>query len=80
MRALQFTDFAPVSNLRLIELPDPEDDQTGYETLDLDTTLAKAKAAGARVLVEPYSAGARRSAFVQFPGGYIAEIHAPVGK
>ena len=49
---------------------------TGYETPDLDATLAKAKSAGARVLVEPYSAGDRRSALVQFPGGYIAEIHA----
>jgi predicted enzyme related to lactoylglutathione lyase len=49
---------------------------TGYETPDLDVTLAKAKSAGARVLVEPYSADDRRSAFVQFPGGYIAEIHA----
>ena len=27
MRALQFTDFGPMSNLRLIELPDPEGDQ-----------------------------------------------------
>jgi len=51
---------------------------TGYETPDLDATLAKAKSAGARVLVEPYSADDRRSAFVQFPGGYIAEIHATV--
>jgi predicted enzyme related to lactoylglutathione lyase len=51
---------------------------TGYETRDLDTTLAKAKSAGVRVLVEPYSAAGRRSAFVQFPGGYIAEIHATV--
>src|SRR3989449_4324126 len=55
-------------------------EMTGYETLDLDTTLAKAKAAGARVLAEPYSAADRRSAFVQFPGGYIAEIHAMVRK
>jgi len=53
---------------------------TGYETLDLDTTLAKAESAGARVLVAPYSAADRRSAFVQFPGGYIAEIHATVRK
>ena len=53
---------------------------TGYETADLDATLAKAKSAGARVLVEPYSAADRRSAFVQFPGGYIAEIHATVRK
>ena len=28
MRALQFTDFGPVSNLRLIELPDPVGDET----------------------------------------------------
>jgi len=53
---------------------------TGYETLDLDTALAKAKSAGVRVLVEPYSAADRRSASVQFPGGYIAEIHATVRK
>ena len=26
MRALQFTEFGPVSNLRLIELPDPKAD------------------------------------------------------
>ncbi len=51
---------------------------TGYETLDLDATLAKAKSAGVRVLVEPYSAADRRSAFVHFPGGYVAEIHATV--
>ena len=53
---------------------------TGYETADLDTTLAKAKSAGVRVQVEPYSAADRRSAFVQFPGGYVAEIHATVRK
>lgn len=51
-------------------------DTTGYEVPDLDVTLAKAKAAGAVVLVEPYTAGRRRAAIVQFPGGYIAEIHA----
>ena len=53
---------------------------TGSETPDPDATLAKAKRAGARVLVEPYSADDRRSAFVQFPGGYIADIHATVRK
>src|SRR5437016_9635865 len=53
---------------------------TGYETLDLDTTLAKAKSSSVHVLVEPYSAADRRSAFVQFPGGYIAEIHATLRK
>src|SRR5579862_2103420 len=55
-------------------------EMTGYETRDLDATLAKAKSAGVRVLVEPYSAADRRSAFVEFPGGYIAEIHATVRK
>ena len=53
---------------------------TGYETSDLDATLAKAKLAGVRVLVEPYSTDDRRSVFVQFPGGYIAEIHATLRK
>src|SRR2546425_8047693 len=47
-------------------------EMTGYETLDLDMTLARAKSAGVRVLVEPYSAADRRSAFSQVPGGYIA--------
>jgi predicted enzyme related to lactoylglutathione lyase len=50
---------------------------TGYEVVDLDATLSRAKAAGASVLVEPYVAGGRRAAMVQFPGGYIAEVHAP---
>jgi predicted enzyme related to lactoylglutathione lyase len=51
---------------------------TGYEVSDLDTTLAKAKAAGATILVEPYTADKRRAALLQFPGGYIAEVHAAV--
>ena len=50
----------------------------GYEVSDLSLTLAKAKAAGATVLSPPYDAHDRRSAVVEFPGGYIAEIHAPV--
>ena len=49
---------------------------TGYEVQDLSQTLSKAKAAGAEVLVPAYSADGRQSAMVQFPGGYIAEIHA----
>ncbi|MES2028607.1 MAG: glyoxalase [Pseudomonadota bacterium] len=53
---------------------------TGYEVPSLDETLAKAKAAGAAVLVEPYAADARRAALVKFPGGYVAEIHSAVGK
>ena len=48
---------------------------TGYEVANLGETLKKARAAGATVLVEPYSLGDRQAAMVQFPGGYIAEIH-----
>jgi hypothetical protein len=49
----------------------------GYEVSDLLGTLAKAKEAGAHVLVEPYTSDQRNAALVEFPGGYIAEIHAP---
>ena len=48
---------------------------TGYEVSNLSETLSKAKAAGATVIVEPYIAGQRYAAIVEFPGGYIAEIH-----
>jgi predicted enzyme related to lactoylglutathione lyase len=51
---------------------------TGYEVADVDVTVAKAEAAGAIVFVQPYTVGERRAAIVQFPGGYIAEIHARV--
>lgn len=53
---------------------------TGYEVNDLQGTLTKAKASGAAVLVEPYSTDGRAAAMVQFPGGYIAEIHAAAPK
>ncbi|HTB76046.1 MAG TPA: hypothetical protein VK762_22505 [Polyangiaceae bacterium] len=49
---------------------------TGYEVADLADTLTKAKASGASVLVEPYTADRRQAAVVMFPGGYVAEIHA----
>jgi predicted enzyme related to lactoylglutathione lyase len=52
---------------------------TGYEVADLSDTLAKAKTVGVVVLVAPYTADQRHAAIVQFPGGYIAEIHSPVG-
>lgn len=51
---------------------------TGYEVTDLKATLDKAKAAGATVLVEPFNSDRREQAVVQFPGGYVAEIHAPL--
>ena len=47
----------------------------GYEVANLSETLKKATAAGVSVLVPAYSAGEREAAFLQFPGGYIAEIH-----
>jgi len=50
-------------------------EMTGYEVANLSETLQKARAAGVTVLVEPYSFGDRRAVMVQFPGGYIAEIH-----
>jgi hypothetical protein len=52
---------------------------TGYEVGDLAATLDKARSAGAKVLVDPYAADQRTAAMVQFPGGYIAEIHAAAG-
>src|SRR6266481_274653 len=53
---------------------------SGYEVTDLADTLAKAKGAGATILVGPYQADQRQGSFVQFPGGYIAEIHSAVKK
>jgi hypothetical protein len=53
-------------------------EMTGYEVANLAGTLEKAKAAGVSVLDGPYSADGRNSAMVQFPGGYVAEIHSAV--
>jgi predicted enzyme related to lactoylglutathione lyase len=49
---------------------------TGYEVANLPETVAKAQAAGVAVLVKPYAAEHREAAMLQFPGGYIAEVHA----
>jgi predicted enzyme related to lactoylglutathione lyase len=48
---------------------------TGYQVRDLNATLEKAKASGAKILSPPFQATDRVTAVVQFPGGYIAEIH-----
>jgi len=53
---------------------------TGYEVTNLTDTLTKAKASGVDVLVPPYKTDERESAVVQFPGGYIAEIHSVIKK
>jgi hypothetical protein len=53
---------------------------TGYEVADIGDTLSKAKAAGVAVLVGPYQADQRNAAMLQFPGGYIAEVHSLVSR
>jgi predicted enzyme related to lactoylglutathione lyase len=55
-------------------------EMTGYEVANLAETLAKAKAAGADVLVPPYNTHERDAVVVRFPGGYIAEIHSVTKK
>jgi predicted enzyme related to lactoylglutathione lyase len=53
---------------------------TGYEVTNLAETIAKAKAAGADVVVPAYKTDERDSVVVRFPGGYIAEIHSVTKK
>ena len=48
---------------------------TGYEVSSLTDTLAKAESLGVSILVQPYSSSGRTIAVVEFPGGYVAEIH-----
>ena len=55
-------------------------EMTGYEVTNLTDTLTKAKASGVAVLVPPYRTDKREAVVVQFPGGYIAEIHSVTKK
>jgi predicted enzyme related to lactoylglutathione lyase len=55
-------------------------EMTGYEVANLTDTLTKAKGSGVEVLVPLYKTDERESAVVQFPGGYIAEIHSVIKK
>jgi hypothetical protein len=55
-------------------------EMTGYEVAILADTLARAKSAGATVLVAPYPADQRNAAMVHFPGGYVAEIHSKTSR
>jgi predicted enzyme related to lactoylglutathione lyase len=48
---------------------------TGYKVDDLAATLVRAQGAGVKVLSEPYSTGHGATAMLEFPGGYIAEVH-----
>jgi hypothetical protein len=47
----------------------------GYEVTNLSDTLSKARDTGATVLAGPYKIEQGYAAMVEFPGGYIAEIH-----
>ncbi|WP_027813476.1 glyoxalase [Burkholderia cenocepacia] len=55
-------------------------EMTGYEVPDLAATLKQAEAAGVTVLVPPFKSDDRDAALVQFPGGYVAEIHASAAR
>ena len=48
---------------------------TGYQVADLTATLARATGSGAKLLVPAFDSKGRRSSLVEFPGGYVAEIH-----
>lgn len=51
---------------------------TGYEVAQLDDTLARATAAGVTLVGERYDNERVEHVMVQFPGGYVAEIHSPI--
>jgi hypothetical protein len=53
---------------------------TGYEVRNLGATLEKAKASGVNILSMPYAMTDRVTAIVEFPGGYIAEVHSLVSR
>jgi predicted enzyme related to lactoylglutathione lyase len=48
---------------------------TGYAVADLAQTIERAQAAGAKVLSSAYASGSGKTAILEFPGGYIAEVH-----
>jgi hypothetical protein len=48
---------------------------TGYEVSNLKQTLEKAKSSGAKLLVPPFRSEDREAAMVEFPGGYVVEVH-----
>lgn len=49
--------------------------EDGGEGPNLAATPVKAKAAGAEVLWGPYCSVAIDTALLEFPGGYVAEVH-----
>jgi hypothetical protein len=53
---------------------------TGYAVANVSNTITKAKRFGATVLAGPYTVDGRTAAMIEFPGGYVAEIHSPAGQ
>lgn len=53
---------------------------TGYEVKDLEATLERAKAAGVKILSAPYRGRDRVTVIVEFPKGYIAEVHSALSR
>lgn len=53
-------------------------EMTGYEVANMDDTVAKAAAASVVLLGERYVSDGSEHVMVQFPGGYVAEIHARI--
>lgn len=50
-------------------------DTTGYQVPDLAATMDKAQANGVKVLSQPFQTDIGKSVIVEFPGGYVAEMH-----
>jgi len=50
-------------------------ERTGYLVTDIDVAIKAARAAGADVLVEPFSDGIGRDAVIQWPGGVNTQIY-----
>jgi hypothetical protein len=50
-------------------------EDTGYEVKDINDTLESAKSAEVRILSGPLTLRERTTAILEFPGGYIAEVH-----
>lgn len=48
---------------------------TGYAVADVAATLDRAQATGAKVLSPAYATATGKTAVIEFPGGYIAEVH-----
>lgn len=76
---------SPFGNIQIMvtdgHLPYPFGrETTGYQVRDLAATIEKAKSAGVKILSAPYKTNDRTFAIVEFPGGYIAEVHSQAAR